>query len=126
MSVPSIKFLRSGTAHNRPSTTGMSEGELALNINSVSAGLYFIDDTGSLIKVGPVEVSSSAPNSAAEGEEGNTVGELWFDENDDTLKIWHESSWKNVVPPPTGYTGSVTEGSTTFTIVDGIITAVSS
>lgn len=124
MSVLSIKFLRSETAHKRPSTTGMSEGELALNINSASAGLFFINDAGSLVKVGPVEVSTSAPNSTPEGQAGNTVGELWFDENNDTLKIWHDSQWKTVVQAPTGFTGSVTEGSTTFTIVNGIITDV--
>jgi hypothetical protein len=103
----------------------MLEGELTMNFDSTSKGLFFIDSDGGLVKVGPVEVSSSAPNSSPEGEEGNMVGELWYDENTDTLKIWHDSEWKRVVQEPTGYSGSVTLDSSTLTFSNGLLVSVS-
>ena len=125
MSVLSLQFLRSYTAHKRPDPDTIDEGELAINFNAASAGLFFKDDQGGLVKIGPVEVSTSEPNSSPEGEAGNTVGELWYDEDAETLKIWHDSEWKRVVQEPTGYTGSITVDSSTLTFSNGLLVSVS-
>ena len=124
MGVLSLQFLRSGVAHTRPDPSLLKDGELTVNFDSVSKGLFFADSDGGLVKVGPVEVSTSAPNSSPEGEAGNMVGELWYDENTDTLKIWHEGEWKRVVQEPTGYTGSLTLDSSTLTFSNGVLTSI--
>ena len=64
-----IQTRRSSTANDRPFPIRLGAGELALNNNSVSPGLFFADNTASpntgLIKVGPVHVGNNAPNSFA-------------------------------------------------------------
>ncbi len=96
-----------------------------MNFESTSKGLFFKDTEGGLVKVGPVEVSPSAPNSSPEGEEGNMVGELWYDENTDTLKIWHDGEWKKVIQEPIGYSGTLTLNSSTLTFSNGLLVSVS-
>ena len=58
-----IQTRRSSTANDRPFPTRLGVGELALNNNSVSPGLFFADNTASpstgLIKVGPVHIAVS-------------------------------------------------------------------
>jgi len=52
-----IQSRRSSTAHDRPFPIRLGAGELAVNNNNVSPGLFFADNTASpstgLIKVGP-------------------------------------------------------------------------
>ncbi len=124
MGVLSLQFLRSGVAHNRPDPTQMREGELTMNFEATSKGLFFVDNDGGLVKVGPVEVSTSAPNSSPEGEAGNMVGELWYDENTEALKIWHNGQWKKVVQEPAGFSGTLLTDTQIVTVVNGIITEV--
>ena len=124
MGILSLQFLRSGVAHTRPDPALLKEGELTINFESTSKGLFFKDSEGGLVKVGPVEVSTSAPNSSPAGESGNMVGELWYDENTDTLKIWHNDEWKKVVQPPIGFNGIFLADSQIVTVVNGIITGV--
>ncbi len=59
-----LQHLRSGTANKRPIPTVMSAGQLAINTNEGSPGLFFKDSNGDLVKVGPVHVGTSAPNSS--------------------------------------------------------------
>jgi len=124
MSVLSLRFLRSEVANKRPDPSAMNEGELAMNISSSSKGLFFVDDTGGLVKIGPVEVSTSAPNSSPEGEAGNMVGELWYDENTGSLKIWHNGQWKLVIQDQVGFSGTLLTDTQIVTVVNGIITEV--
>ena len=62
-----IQTRRSSTANDRPFPTRLGAGELALNNHSTSPGLFFADNVASpstgLIKVGPVHIGSTAPNS---------------------------------------------------------------
>jgi len=74
-----IQNLRSSTANKRPDPTSMVNGQLAVNYESQSPGIYFKDDLGALIKAGPAHVSSIAPNDSAAGTPGNSDGELWLD-----------------------------------------------
>ena len=57
-----LQHLRSGTAHKRPIPTAMSAGQIAVNTNEASPGLFFIDSNGDLVKVGPVHIGTTAPN----------------------------------------------------------------
>jgi len=74
-----VQHLRSSTANKRPVSSGLLDGELALNIASGTTGAFYKDGSGNIIKVGPAEVGSAAPNAtpAAGGATGNTTGELW-------------------------------------------------
>lgn len=108
-----IQHLRSSTASKRPTTAALLDGELSINTNSGTSGVFFKDSAGtSVIKVGPAEVGSSAPNAtpASGGSAGNSVGEFWLDtanaggNGQRALKIYDGSTWQ--------YAGSVTLGST--------------
>ena len=94
-----LQHLRSSTAHKRPTPAAMSDGQLAINTNADSPGLFFKDSTGALTKVGPVHVGTTAPNAspASGGETGNTVGEQWLDTTGGTyvFKVWDGSAWRS-------------------------------
>ena len=101
------KHIRSSTANKRP-TTSIADGQLAINNNSTSAGLFFKDSTGAtIIKIGPVHVGTTAPNATpgAGGSSGNSTGEVWLDTSLTPVgvKIWNGSAWVNGTP-----TGSTT------------------
>jgi len=59
-----LQHLRSGTANKRPLPTAMSDGQLAVNTNLASPGLFFKDSNGDLVKAGPVHVGTTAPNAS--------------------------------------------------------------
>ncbi|BAQ93521.1 endosialidase [uncultured Mediterranean phage uvMED] len=60
----SIQQLRSSAAHKRPIATTLSVGQLAVNTNLASPGLFFKDSNGDLVKAGPVHIGANAPNSS--------------------------------------------------------------
>ena len=96
------KHIRSSTANKRP-TTAIADGQIALNTNASSPGLFFKDSTGaSIIKIGPVHVGSTAPNATpgAGGSSGNSTGEIWLDNSLTPVgvKIWNGSAWVNATP----------------------------
>lgn len=96
------KHIRSSTANKRP-TTAIADGQIALNTNSASPGLFFKDSTGAtIIKIGPVHVGATAPNAspAAGGSAGNSTGEIWLDNSLTPVgvKIWNGSAWVNATP----------------------------
>ena len=90
-----LQHLRSSTAHKRPSPSGMSDGQIAINTNQASPGLFFKDSNGDLVKIGPVHVGATAPNVSAAGQDGNEKGEQWLDTTNTTsiLKIYDGSQW---------------------------------
>ena len=95
------KHLRSSTANKRP-TTSIADGQLAINTNTASPGLFFKDSAGTgIVKVGPVHVGTTAPNStpAAGGSTGNYLGEQWLDTSVSPaqMKVWNGSAWIGVV-----------------------------
>ena len=59
-----IQNLRSSSANKRPIPTVLSAGQIAVNTNQASPGLFFKDSNGDLVKVGPVHIGTSAPNSS--------------------------------------------------------------
>ncbi|MGA0948329.1 MAG: hypothetical protein ACO3SH_07815, partial [Candidatus Puniceispirillaceae bacterium] len=92
-----LQHLRSSTANKRPLPAGMGDGQLAINTNLNSPGIFFKDSNGDLVKAGPVHVGATAPNvsPAAGGQTGNTTGELWLDTSltPNELKTWSGSAW---------------------------------
>jgi hypothetical protein len=95
------KHIRSATANKRP-TTSIADGQLAINTNTASPGLFFKDSAGTgIVKVGPVHVGTTAPNStpAAGGSSGNYLGEQWLDTSVSPaqMKVWNGSAWVGVV-----------------------------
>ena len=94
-----LQHLRSSTADKRPTPAAMAEGQLALNTNLASPGLFFKDSNGDLVKVGPVHVGTTAPNAtpANGGQSGNSKGEQWLDTSSSryVFKIWDGSAWRS-------------------------------
>jgi hypothetical protein len=86
-------FKRSGTANKRPDPAQMALGEVDLNYDVTSGGLFYKSSSGGVIKVGPAQVSSAAPNATPAGSTGNSVGEFWYDTSASALKIWSGSAW---------------------------------
>ena len=94
-----IQTRRSSPLNDRPFPTRLGEGELALNNHSTSPGLFFADNVASpstgLIKVGPVHVGSSAPNSSAAGFTSLSKCETWLDTTStEIFKIFDGSSFQ--------------------------------
>jgi len=96
-----LQHLRASVANKRPAPSGMSDGQLAINTNDESPGLFFKNAGGTLVKIGPVHVGTAAPNvtPASGGTSGNTTGELWLDSTDGdyALKTWDGSAWQTTV-----------------------------
>ena len=127
-----VQVLRSSTASKRPTSTALLAGELALNTNSGTAGIFFEDADGNIRKAGPVEVGGSAPNSspAAGGSSGNSTGEIWYDTSNsagngqDVLKVYNGSVWHGPGDVTIGST-NISVGASATTTIEGL-TAVSS
>jgi len=92
-----VNFLlkRSSTASKRPTAAQLDLGELSLNYDANTAGVFFEDGAGNVRKVGPTEVSATAPNVVPAGSSGNSLGELWYDTVATNLKVWTGASFVN-------------------------------
>jgi hypothetical protein len=90
-----IQHLRSAIANSRPIAGNLANGQLAINYESGSPGVYFKGDNGVLVKVGPVHIGTTAPNATPGGSAGNAVGEQWLDTSGSTyvLKVWDGLAW---------------------------------
>jgi hypothetical protein len=90
----SLSFLlkRSSTANVRPLAAGLSAGELALNNNDSSLGLFYRDSSSSLRKVGPAQVAAVAPADACRGE-------TWLDTTINTLGVYNGTGWATTTNP---------------------------
>jgi len=92
-----ILRLRSSLLYDRVFPSRLGDGEIALNTNAVEPGLYFRDSSGSpnLIKVGPIHVSTTAPNLTPTGYTLLGKGESWLDKaSTEIFKIYDGSSWQ--------------------------------
>ena len=95
-----FKHLRSSTTNKRPTASGLAEGQLALNTASGTPALFFKDNGGTVVKVGPAHVGSAAPNASPAGSAGNSLGELWVDDSSAVvgLKYYSGSAFVNLTP----------------------------
>ena len=89
---------RSGNASDRPLTTTVQNGELAINFAASDNGIYFKDSTGDIRKVVGTHYGATAPNSTPAGQTGNSVGETWVDSSTSSyyLQVWNGSSWQKI------------------------------
>jgi hypothetical protein len=109
-----VQHLRSGEYAKRPQPLDLAEGQLAINYNNDSVGLFFRTDSGELIKAGPAYVGTAAPPQINYTE--RSIGEMWLDTSGTTptLKVYTSSGWVAT----NGAAGSVT----TASIEDGAVT----
>ena len=104
VSATQIQLLRSSIPNCRPDPSKLLPGQPALNIAAAQPGLFFTDSNGYLTKIGPCAVSNVAPNTNPAGFPGNSRGELWFDTEVQTLKVWTGASWVDCDPSELGFT----------------------
>lgn len=100
---PTLKHLRSSTTNKRPTASGLADGQLALNTASGTPALFFKDNGGTVVKIGPAHVGSAAPNASPAGSAGNSLGELWVDNGTtiNGLKYYDGSAFVNLTPSGT-------------------------
>jgi len=89
-----VQHIRSGEYGKRPQPLDLAPGQLAVNYNTDSPGLYFRTDNGDLIKAGPVHVGVDAPYQIGYTE--RSEGEMWLDTTDSvapSLKVYTPAGW---------------------------------
>lgn len=94
-----IQLLRSDIPQTRPKPSVLANGTPMVNLHESEPGLFFAARDGSLFKVGPTSVGPLPPNSFAQGEIGNSIGELWLDTSggDQILRIYDGAEWVECV-----------------------------
>ena len=95
-----LNFLlkRTVTASKRPVAASMAFGELDINYDSTTGGVFYKDSANVVTKIGPVEVGTTAPNATPVGSAGNSRGEQWYDSTNGLLKTYNGSAFVNPVP----------------------------
>jgi hypothetical protein len=95
---PSLRHFRSATPHKRPDPALLVDGQAAQNQAVESPGMFIKDAAGALVKIGPVHVGPTGPNSTPAGSAGNSVGEQWLDTSvvPAVARIWSGSQWVSV------------------------------
>lgn len=88
-----ILLKRSTTPSKRPTAAQAPVGELVLNYDAATGGVFYQDTGGGIVKLGPAQVSATAPNATPAGSSGNSVGEFWYDTANSLLKVWTGSAW---------------------------------
>lgn len=92
-----VQHKRSGELNRRPAPTELAPGQLAVNYNQASPGLFFKTESGTLIKSGPTHVGATAPSQTNWTE--RSIGEMWLDisaPNSPVLRVWTNSGWTAV------------------------------
>ncbi len=92
------RHLRSSVLFQRPSQLDILDGEIAVNYNTDSLGLFIEDSAGKIRKIGPAYVGSSSPTPSSLSN-----GEMWIDNlgPEVFLKYYDESKdeWVGLVTP---------------------------
>lgn len=91
-----VQHKRSGDANRRPLPRDLTTGQLAVNYNQESPGLFFRTLSGDLIKAGPAQIGTESPR--LENWTNYSVGEFWVDisRKDPNLKVWNGARWLNL------------------------------
>lgn len=106
--------LRSNQSADRPVPATLQQGQLAVSYGSSDPGVYFEDSAGNIRKVGPNHYGTTAPNTGAVGQTGNSTGETWVDSSSSSyyMKVWDGATWRKV---GAGFADSATTASTATT-----------
>jgi len=89
-----VQHIRSGEFARRPQPLDLAPGQLAVNYNADSTGLFFRTDNGELVKAGPVHVGSNAPPQINYTE--RSIGEMWLDTTDPispSMRVYTQAGW---------------------------------
>lgn len=110
-----VQHVRSGDYAKRPQPLDLAPGQLAVNYNNDTPGVFFRTDSGELVKAGPTYVGTDAPPQVNWTE--RSLGEMWLDTTDPlgpSLMVYTEAGWvaANVLD------GTITNGK----IADGAVT----
>ncbi len=92
-----VQHKRSGDENRRPDPTTLEQGQVAVNYNNDTPGMFFKNSTGGLVKVGPCAIGATAPAPVNWTE--LSVGELWLDTSIpgiNHLKVWSGTAWLQV------------------------------
>jgi hypothetical protein len=111
-----VQHIRSGEFARRPQPLDLALGQLAVNYNTDSTGLFFRTDSGELVKAGPVHVGVDAPPQINYTE--RSIGEMWLDTTDPispSMRVYTQGGWSLV----NVFDGSITEAK----IANGAVTA---
>jgi hypothetical protein len=99
-----ITLKRSSILNKRPNADILDPGELALNTNALSPGLFFETENNSVVKVGPTAVGTAPPTLTP------SLGETYYDVINNTLSVGSidmetaSQVWKEVASPYMGGT----------------------
>ena len=100
----------------------MALGELDLNYDATTGGVFYKDSAGDVVKVGSAQVSATAPNATPAGSAGNSTGEFWYNPSTSALSVYDGTNWVATVA---GATGTFTsQDGKTVTVTNGIITSI--
>jgi hypothetical protein len=92
-----VQHKRSGDVSRRPDPESLEEGQVAVNYNRDTPGMFFKDSVGGLVKVGPCAIGSFPP--APENYTALSKGEMWLDISQapvHVLKVWDGTQWLTV------------------------------
>jgi hypothetical protein len=92
-----VQHIRSGQFARRPLPLDLAPGQLAVNYNNDSTGIFFRTDSGELVKAGPVHVGSDAPPQINYTE--RSIGEMWLDTTDPvspSMRVYTPAGWSLV------------------------------
>lgn len=92
MSRDTYRHIRSAVFEKRPLSTDILEGEIAINYNTDSVGVFIRDTLGHIRKIGPAHVSDTPPSPVNYTD--LSEGELWIDisEGSPSIRYWDASS----------------------------------
>ncbi len=96
--VATILFKSSRLRSDRPDPGTIQIAEPAVCVNEADPGVYMINTSGALLKIGPTGFGPTAPNAVPSGAAGNSPGELWVDSSDASYKLrtWTGSAWVTI------------------------------
>ena len=94
-----VQHKRSDESNRRPGPDDLASGQVAINYNVQTAGLFFKSANDSIVKVGPPILSDDPPNPVNYTE--LSVGETWVDTSQEspTFCVWNGTEWLEMGPP---------------------------
>ncbi len=91
-----VQHKRSGDEGKRPRTSDLVDGQVGVNYNDNTPGMFIKTGQDNLVKIGPCAVGTNPPSLS--GSAKYCVGELWLDitANANQLKVWDGFNWRTV------------------------------
>ena len=89
-----VQHKRSSELNRRPLPQDLAEGQVAINSNDDTPGMFIRTQNAALVKIGPCAIGNNSP--APTNYTTLTVGEMWLDTsltNVNRLKVWNGTEW---------------------------------